>query len=888
VKTIKKKNVLKALLKLYRELGRPVHLADLKKELKILTKRESTKRTHTESDALARALQRLFKDGGISRSRELVRVERYPVSPYARGMKETTAIVRFFAPIECAGRRLSFELNGVSYELDFVDCRMESRPLTPTKKEMVMEVLKASGRALTVNEILERINEKYGAYDVSSKRRFYNATTSLTRGVLKRLMRHGLRARKYDGRWIWYYTEEQLDNYRRHYVENDMILRVVEDLVKSERCVPLTRVVSTIGVSPEDVKYKIRRAGKLVPVTVRVATTLKDTKVELEVGEFKRDSFVDWLGVVVPKSESGYGYETMLVDLESDWKEALERQIKKSLSRIHVRRLIGHFYEKLVAKLFELLCTSEELRQDPELSRYTIPFVFRSERVANVWTTMQGGRRGEFDVLIKGTFPAFNEMARGKGFLDLVIPIESKYTVVTTEHVTYFDDKLRKVFGDARNVLPIMVGLSWKEDAMALAKRFGFMPLYFSSINNLLRTLTGSEYSLDNEWRRVEEKLNKGELSLEELRRRINSLEIKYEFEELLEKRIGRDISVRGKRGEELHPRATLGEEEAPPIPRPMLAAPAKSIAEILSQQPMLAWEYKLNGIRLLARKDDEGIRLYSRNGRELTGEFPGLAEEVEAAFDGDGWILDGELVAIDENGGQLPPQRLRAGVRNWRYFVFDVLRLDGKNLFDYPYGERRQMLEERLLGEGCVRLVPRILSSSKAEVEDFFRQAKALGHEGIVAKALASPYRAGKRERYWFKYKGEPETLDLVVVGFNYGRGKRKHGIGSLLLAAMKDGRFLTIGRVGSGFADADIKMLGEMVGRCSTRVRPANVVSAESPDVWLKPRIVVEVSHEGITKSRRYSSGYSLRFPRFVRVREDKNLWDASKLEDILEARS
>ncbi|NOZ59965.1 MAG: ATP-dependent DNA ligase [Euryarchaeota archaeon] len=877
MKTIRRKEVLKTLLKLYGELGRPVHLADLKRELRILTKRDTTRRTHTESDALARALQRLFDEGKISKSRELVRVERYPVSPYAKTMKQTTANVRFYAPIECAGKRISFELNGESYELDFIDCRMEGEPKTPTKKEMVLEVLKACDRALTVREILERINEKHGAYDVSTKQKFYNATTSLTKGVLKKLMRNGLRARKIDGRWVWYFTEEQLENYRKHYVDSDVILRAVEDLVKSEKCVPLTKVVSTIGLSSEDVKYKIKRAGKLVPVTVKVATTLKDTKVELEVGEYRRDSFIDWLGVVVPRSENGYGYETMLIDLTSDWEDALKRQIRKSLSRIHIRKLIGIFYEKLVAKLFQLLCTSEELTRDPELSRYMIPFVFRSERVANVWVTMPGGRRGEFDVLIKGTFRAFDVMAEGRGFLDLVIPIESKYTVVTTEHVTYFDDKVRKVFGDARNVLPIMVGLSWKPDAMALAKRFGFMTLYFSSIQNLLRALTGTEYSLEGEWKRVEEMLNKGEITLEELRRRINDLEIKYEFEELLERRIGRSLSAKVSR-KTPSPYAVSKQKEEGSMPalKPMLAVAARSIEEILSQHPMLAWEYKLDGIRVLVKKEAGRVRLYSRNGKDLTEKFPGVAEEVARGFDGDEWIIDGELVAKNDDGRWLPPQKLRReGNGNWKYIVFDVLRLNGEDLTDYSYEERRQILENKTLENSKIQIVPRIVSSSKVEVEEFFTQAKTKGHEGLVAKALASPYKPGRRHRYWFKFKGEPDTLDLVVVGYNYGKGG---GIKSLLLAARRDGKFFTVGKVGSGISRRDRKMLKEMLDECAVKVRPANVVSAEFQDLWVEPKIVVEVSHEGIMESGKHSSGCSLRFPRFVRVRDDKDVDEVS----------
>jgi len=98
------------------------------------------------------------------------------------------------------------------------------------------------------------------------------------------------------------------------------------------------------------------------------------------VPEFKRDFFIDWLGYVVPKSQSGFGYESFLVDLDSDWVEALKAAITKSLERVNIKTIIGVFYEKLVARIFEVLCTSEELRRNPELSKFTIPFVFRTQR----------------------------------------------------------------------------------------------------------------------------------------------------------------------------------------------------------------------------------------------------------------------------------------------------------------------------------------------------------------------------------------------------------------------------------------------------------------------------------------------------------------------------
>jgi hypothetical protein len=294
----------------------------------------------------------------------------------------------------------------------------------------------------------------------------------------------------------------------------------------------------------------------------------------------------------------------------------------------------------MVAKLFGLICTSKELQQDPELSKYMIPFVFRDNNVANVWTTLDTGRRAEFDVLIRGTFRAFDVMAEGKTFLDLVIPIESKYTVITTEHVTHFDEKIRKFFGDNRNIIPIMIGLSWKNEAMTLARRFGFMTLYFSSINKLVAALTGTKYDFHQEWIRVEAKLNSGELSLENLRKQINSLELRYEFEELIEKRLKKKLE---NRIEKQHsktldkPRVERVYEEIKDdrvFVEPMLAFAANSIDEILSKQPVMVWEYKLNGIRLLVHGSEAGINLRSRNTKDLTSKLPEVVKAVLESID--------------------------------------------------------------------------------------------------------------------------------------------------------------------------------------------------------------------------------------------------------------
>jgi len=173
---------------------------------------------------------------------------------------------------------------------------------------------------------------------------------------------------------------------------------------------------------------------------------------------------------------------------------------------------MGSFYEKLVARLFEILCTSEELRRNPRLSKFSIPFVFRDERVANVWIVTENGRKLEFDVLIRGTFYPFNVMVDGRSSLDIVMPVECKYRMIRPEDVVNFDDRVKAAFGNARNVLPLMIGLGCNSEALHMAKRLGIMTLYFSAIDRLISEMTGRKYRHEQEWKKVEDMLNKEKL----------------------------------------------------------------------------------------------------------------------------------------------------------------------------------------------------------------------------------------------------------------------------------------------------------------------------------------------------------------------------------------
>ena len=205
--------------------------------------------------------------------------------------------------------------------------------------------------------------------------------------------------------------------------------------------------------------------------------------------------------------------------------------MRRSLARANIKTVIGSFYEKLVARLFEIICSRAD---SPVLSKFSLPFVFRDEKVTNVWIVTENSRKLEFDVLIRGTFYPFDVMAGGRQTLDIIIPIECKYRMVKPEDVTAFDDRIRAAFGEARNVLPIMIGLGWNNEALHIARRLELMTLYFSAIDRLISEMIGKRYRHEYEWKRVEEMLNSGEITLKELRERLKKGEWRFEFEKIL------------------------------------------------------------------------------------------------------------------------------------------------------------------------------------------------------------------------------------------------------------------------------------------------------------------------------------------------------------------
>jgi DNA ligase-1 len=347
---------------------------------------------------------------------------------------------------------------------------------------------------------------------------------------------------------------------------------------------------------------------------------------------------------------------------------------------------------------------------------------------------------------------------------------------------------------------------------------------------------------------------------------------------------------------------------------RPMLAERLESAKAIIEKMGgAAAAEYKLDGERLQIHKDGEIVKLFSRRLEDITSHYPDAIDLVKKHVKARRAILEAEVVAINqETGDYLPFQELMHRRRKYgveeamrRYPValnlFDLLFLEGKDLTNEPYTKRRRTLETVISPAERARPVPSIVSSDPAEVEKFMQKAITEGCEGLVVKDLKGPYRAGAREFSWIKLKREyaselTDTLDLVIVGAFHGRGRRAGSYGAYLLAAYdKDkGKFPSVSKIGTGFSDQDLEKFPKMLKPYESHVKPPEVESNLKPDIWFRPKIVIETIASEITlspihpagfNSVRKGSGLALRFPKFTgKIRDDKAPEDATTVQELV----
>ncbi len=349
---------------------------------------------------------------------------------------------------------------------------------------------------------------------------------------------------------------------------------------------------------------------------------------------------------------------------------------------------------------------------------------------------------------------------------------------------------------------------------------------------------------------------------------------------------------------------------------RPMLAERVRSAEEAMERmkQEAAAAEYKLDGERIQIHKGREKVELFSRRLEKITYYYPDVVEAIQQFIKLNETILEAEVVAIDTQTHEFLPfqelmhRRRKHGIKEARenypviINIFDVLYIDGKATTSLPYVKRRKLIEKVIKGieNEMVELVPQSIVKKTEDLERFLVIAIEHGCEGVMIKQLMSSYRAGAREFAWIKLKREyqsdlADTLDLVIVGALYGRGRRVGKYGALLLAAYDSNAdmFRSTCKVGTGFTDSHLEHFYKNLEETQISHRHARVDTGMQMDVWFEPKIVIEVSAAEITLSPSHTAGINsirekyglaLRFPKFTgNIRVDKNPEDATEVQEL-----
>lgn len=348
---------------------------------------------------------------------------------------------------------------------------------------------------------------------------------------------------------------------------------------------------------------------------------------------------------------------------------------------------------------------------------------------------------------------------------------------------------------------------------------------------------------------------------------------------------------------------------------RPMLAERLPTAEEILEKLGGKgAAEYKLDGERLQIHKQGKQVTLFSRRLENISSHYPDAMELARTHIKVDEAIVECECVAVNPDTGDLMPfqelmhRRRKYGIKKAMeeypvsLFMFDVLYADEKDYTLKPYTERREELEQIILQDDEVKVVPNLITGDLKKLEVFFEQAIQDGCEGLLMKDLNSVYRAGSREFSWIKWKREyrselTDTIDLVIVGALYGRGRRAGKYGAFLLAAYdrEADMFRTACKCGTGFTDEDLERFPKLLEPHKILHVHGRVDSKIEANVWFVPKMVIETIAAEITLSPihtcgmnaiRKGSGLALRFPKYTgRLRDDKGPEDATTVKEIIE---
>jgi DNA ligase-1 len=326
-----------------------------------------------------------------------------------------------------------------------------------------------------------------------------------------------------------------------------------------------------------------------------------------------------------------------------------------------------------------------------------------------------------------------------------------------------------------------------------------------------------------------------------------------------------------------------------------MLAQKAKTIADGFKAlgKPCVI-EYKYDGFRLIIHKKDDKIILFTRSLENVTKQFPEVVDYIKKHVKGKSFILDSEAVGYDKKTKEYKPfqdisQRIRRKydiekLQNElpiEINVFDIIYYNGKSLLHESF-EKRTALIRKILRNQKYKIIhaKQIITGSEKKAEKFYKNALKDNQEGIMMKNLKATYNPGSRVGHMLKVKPEERDLDLVIVGAEYGTGKRSGWMSSFILAC-KDGKeFLEIGKMGTGIKEKQEQ--GTTFEELTKKLTPL-IIKEKGKTVQVKPKIIVSITYQEIQKSPNYNSGFALRFPRFTALRPDKPLSEITSLEEI-----
>jgi len=323
---------------------------------------------------------------------------------------------------------------------------------------------------------------------------------------------------------------------------------------------------------------------------------------------------------------------------------------------------------------------------------------------------------------------------------------------------------------------------------------------------------------------------------------------------------------------------------------KPMLAQLSPPVAEIIPEMGTAICETKYDGIRLQVHRNGNEIKIFTRRLENITSALPEIVKLFDENLPHDDYIVEGEVIAT-RDGKPLPFQNILHRVRRkynveeamenvpLKLYLFDLLYYK-EPMIDEPLMVRRETLEEIVdTNDDGMNLSTMIVGTPDNidEIEELFNSSIAAHHEGIMIKNASEPYIPGIRGKKMLKYKAEPETLDMIVVGGTYGIGKRGDFVGSYLVALRDENdEFKTVAYAATGLDDATLEYLTGKMKEIE--------ISTKGREIVVEPKIVLEIAFSEIVESPEYETGYSIRFPVVKNIRKDKGPGDVDTVERLL----